>query len=308
MHRVDDLDVKIFRELGSASSLQWNVRETYSGIARRIGVDEETVRRRIKKAEVLGSIICWKMMINPHLVGCEASGIDLEVDDESKKDRILHELRLFRGIVKILNFRGRELQITFYHSKDEFEERVRAIRSICSAPDEPIVWRMAFPQSLAKITVSDWKILLEMLDDARESLETVSKATGISVRTVTRRLTRLVDERGVYLQGVPNFQNFAGLSCVFLVVCPEVSKKKEVDQKILSSVSRIEIVNTNSKNVSTFVTMFENLSQVDEVITYLQSLDGVSTVKMGIMKELIAVQDWLKDEIEKRMALMSNEP
>jgi len=305
MHRVDDLDVRIFRELGSASSLQWNVRETYSGIARRIGIDEETVRRRMKKAEALGSIIGWKMMINPHLIACEASGIDLEVDDETEKDRVLEKLRLFRGIVKILNFRGTGLQITLYHRDGELEEKVRSIRSICSSPSEPIVWRMTFPRSSAKITVTDWKILLEMLGDARKSLETASKATGISVRTITRRLSRLVDERGVYLQGVPNFQNFAGLSYVFLIMCPEPTRKKKVDQDILSNVSRIEIVNTSSEDVSTFVTMFENLSQVDGVTKYLRSLDGVSIVKTGIMKELIAVQDWLEDEIEKRIAQSS---
>jgi len=123
--------------------------------------------------------------------------------------------------------------------------------------------------------------------------------------TITRRLSRLVDERGVYLQGVPNFQNFAGLSCVFLIMCPEPTRKKKVDQDILSNVSRIEIVNTSSEDVSTFVTMFENLSQVDGVTKYLRSLDGVSIVKTGIMKELIAVQDWLEDEIEKRIAQSS---
>jgi DNA-binding Lrp family transcriptional regulator len=48
MHRLDDLDVRIMKELGNPNSFQWNVRESYSNIAKRIDVDEETVRRRLK--------------------------------------------------------------------------------------------------------------------------------------------------------------------------------------------------------------------------------------------------------------------
>lgn len=56
MYRADDLDVRIFKDLGNPDSLQWNVRETYSSIAGRLEVDEETVRRRLKRAEHFGSL------------------------------------------------------------------------------------------------------------------------------------------------------------------------------------------------------------------------------------------------------------
>jgi len=56
LHRFDDLDVRIIKELASPASPQWNVKQTYSNIARRLGVDEETVRRRLKRAEERGVI------------------------------------------------------------------------------------------------------------------------------------------------------------------------------------------------------------------------------------------------------------
>lgn len=83
------------------NSLQWNVRETYSGIAKRIGVDEETVRRRVKRAEKLGSVMGWKMMPNPHLIGCEALCMDLDVNIEENKENVLRKLRQVDGIIKI---------------------------------------------------------------------------------------------------------------------------------------------------------------------------------------------------------------
>ena len=60
MHHADDLDVRIIKELGGSNPSQWNVRQSYSNIAERLGIDEETVRRRLKRAERLGSLPGWK--------------------------------------------------------------------------------------------------------------------------------------------------------------------------------------------------------------------------------------------------------
>src|SRR5579862_2820778 len=183
MHHFDDLDVRIFKELGSPSSRQWNVRETYSNIARRIGVDEETVRRRVKRAEKLGSVTGYRMMVNPHLIECEAAGIDLQVADEKRKEEFVDEIRRIDGVIKILDFRGRGLQVTLYYpSEDVLQRKAELIKSICGPSEDPTLWKMEFPRSNVKLTTTDWKIVQNMLEDARKSLATVSRSTGVSVR------------------------------------------------------------------------------------------------------------------------------
>jgi len=300
---MDDLDIRIFKELGSPSFLQWNVRETYSNIARRIGVDEETVRRRVKRAEKLGSVAGWRMMINPHLIGCEAAGIDLQVIGEERKDEAVAEVGRIDGVVKILDYRGNGLQVTLYYPDDDaLKRKAELIKSICGSPEDPTVWNMEFPHSNVKLTTTDWEIVQTMLEDARKSLTTVSNSTGVSVRTISRRLTSLIEERTVYLQGTPNFRNFSGLACVFLVYCPDRKEKRVVDDLVLSKVPRIEIFNTSSKQHSTFVTMFDNLIEADEFDKWIRTLEGVKNVKMGVMKELIIVQDWLRAEIGRRIS------
>jgi hypothetical protein len=74
---------------------------------------------------------------------------------------------------------------------------------------------------------------------------------------------------------------------------------------MLSKVRRVELANTESAQYSTFVMIFDNLSEADDTIKWIRGLDGVDSVKMGIMKELIVVQDWLRDEISKRIAMDS---
>ena len=79
MSRLDALDHRILKELGSPQVFQWNIRESYSKIAKRVGVDEETVRKRIRRAEKLGVIQGWVLAVNPSLIGCVDVYIDLEV-------------------------------------------------------------------------------------------------------------------------------------------------------------------------------------------------------------------------------------
>jgi DNA-binding Lrp family transcriptional regulator len=300
MHRLDDLDVRIIKELGSPSSTNWNVRETYSNIARRIGVDEETVRRRLKRAEELGSVSGWRMMVNPHLIGCEAASLDLDVEDEMNKGRAIAAVRRVDGVIKILDFRGRGLQVTlYYQNSDAMRRKIELIGSICGS-SRPTVWELVFPRVDVRMTGTDWEIVDAMLEDARKSLEDVSQSKGVSVRTVERRLKGITEGRAVYLQGAPNFRMFAGLSCVFLVFCTDRKKKSVVDKLVLSKLHRTELANTSSQQYSTFVTAYDNLSQADDTANWIGSLDGVNSVKMGIMRELIVVQDWLRDEIRKR--------
>ncbi|MHB1470564.1 MAG: AsnC family transcriptional regulator [Thermoplasmataceae archaeon] len=300
MHHADDLDVRIIKELGNPDSLQWNVRETYSSIAGRLGVDEETVRRRLKGAERLGSLPGWRMMVNPRLIGCGAVNIQLEVKGEKRKADIISELRKIDGIVKILDFRGEKLLLTLYY-QDEASLKTKKDK-ICSISDctEPIAWELDFPEPQIRMKTTDWKIIGSMLDNARRSLKDVSESVGVSVRTVERRLNEMSESRAVYLQGTPNFSKFAGLSCVFIVYCPDQAKKLAVDHAILSKVKRIELANTSSKQYSTFVTLFDNLAESDDFIGWIGGLDGVKSVSMGIMKELIVVQKWLQEEVTKR--------
>ncbi|MCL5067392.1 MAG: AsnC family transcriptional regulator [Thaumarchaeota archaeon] len=300
---MDDLDVRIFKELGNPSSLQWNVRETYSNIARRLGIDEETVRRRLKKAEKLGSLPGWRMMINPHIMDCEAACLDLDVGSEETKDRVISEISQIDGVIKILDFRGKGLQVTLYYpDEDALRKKIELIYSLSTSLSVPTVWEVRFPKTDIRMTETDWMIIWAMLDDARKSLGDVSKKVGVSTRTIERRLTKMSEARVVYLQGTPNFKNFAGLSCVFLVFCPNSERKKLVDEAVLSKARRIELANTSAKQYTTFVTAFDNLSESDEFMKWLRSLDGVESVKMGIVKELIVIQDIFRKAINTNVS------
>lgn len=107
IHQSDALDNQVLRELGSGRFPQWDVRESYASIAKRVGVNEETVRKRVRRLERLGTVQGWRVVIHPKLVGCSEAMIDLEVGFGKSKEGVLAELKLVDGVIVITNFQGR---------------------------------------------------------------------------------------------------------------------------------------------------------------------------------------------------------
>ena len=147
----------------------------------------------------------------------------------------------------------------------------------------------------------DWQIIHTMADDARMDIQEVASETGVTVRTVQRRLAEIMAGRAVYLSGTPNYGAITGQVCHFLVVCPDEGKKRAVDRLVLSEVKRMERSETSSGQYSVFVVDCENPAEASRTLGWLKTLDGVEKVRMGVLKEALHVQDWLKREVERRI-------
>ncbi len=303
MLNLDDLDVRIVREFGSPSSPQWNVRESYANVARKLGVDEETVRLRMKRMKERGYLPAWPVTVNPHLLGREAVNLELEVDDERTKPRAISQLKLVEGITRIVDFSGKGLLVTMYSEKGEsLSRKTRLIESICGSPAVGL-WRSRFPRPELRMRRVDWKIVNALRDDARQDLDDVAKSLGVTSRTVQRRLSAMNEGKAIYLSSGPNVEMAGGLMCCYHIYCPDHLKKGAVDSVIRSGFTRVGHLDTSPENHSVFGRHCENLADADKVLAKLRSVDGVQDAKMNLMKEVIVVQDWLKDEIGRRISV-----
>lgn len=299
MLHLDDLDVKIIRELGSPSSPQWNVRESYANVSRKLGVDEETVRMRVKRAMERGFLPPWRLTINPRLLGCDTVSLELEVVKEEKKTEVVSQLKLVDGVTRILDYRGKGLLVTLSSEEESLPRRIRLIESICGS-SKSVMWKSKFPRPEMRMKMIDWRIVNAMKDDARMDLHSVAKSLGVSTRTVQRRLAAMTEGKAVYLVGEPNVENLGGLLCCFVVFCPDHLRKREVDNEIRSKFSRLGISDMSPEEHTIFGMPCQNLAEADRALDSLKSIEGVEEAGMRIMKQAILVQDWLKSETEKR--------
>lgn len=301
LHRLDELDLKIIRELGSPTSPRWNVRPWYSDIARKLGVDEETVRLRVKRVRERGAFPRWQLMINPRVLGCEAVSLELEVDAEDRKARTITQLRLLDGVTKIHDYRGAGLQVTLYSEEGEpLSRRVRLIESICGSHSSA-QWTSRFPAPTVRMTRTDWRVVNALREDAGRKLPEVATSLGLSTRTVQRRLSKMQEGKAVFLSGAPSVGAMVGLLCCFVVFCPDPYAKRSVDATIRSGFSRVGHIDSSPEAYSILGMPCENLADADTALGRLRAMNGVADATMRIVREVIMVQDWLTSEVERRI-------
>ena len=301
MPGLDDLQIRIMKELSSPRSFRWDIRESYASIAEKIGVDEETVRRRVKRARESGFLKGWKLFLNPHLIGFESTGMQLDIDDEDRKADVVRQVEQIDGVVILIDFHGRALRIILYYEGEaDLEKKIRQINSICRS-DKLTRWQGGFPAIDLKMKRTDWEIVTAFRKDPRRSPSEVADQVRISTRTVKRRLTAMTENNSIFMLPELDYDRSLGVACDFLIVCPDETKRSEVNKLMRAKLERVVFSLTDVKGFSIFALICPNLSESEEVHRWLKGLDGVSEVRVDIMRENILVDRWLDEEIDRQL-------
>ena len=299
MRREDDLDVKLMRELVSPGSFRWDVRESYSTIAKKLGVDEETVRKRLKRAQLAGVLEGFHLIPNPHLFNMDSSAIELEVDDEANKPEVISQIALLEGVVLIVDFHGSRVRVVIYCESDQgLARKVQLISKMCASQGE-VHWTESFPSCRVKMKRTDWLILRSLRREAKKLLVDVADEVHISTRTVRRRFEGMIEGNAFYLMPITSYEKSAVVMCSYTVDCPDRLLKKSADLSIKTLLQRIIFSNTSAKRYSVFSVLCNNFGEADNIRKEIAGVKGVESVKMGVVRKVIYVPDWLDERIAR---------
>lgn len=299
---MDSLDAGIIREFsGPGGSYQWNVRHPYSQIAHKFGVDDETIRRRIRSAERSGLIHGSELIVNPHLIGCEPVRIFVKVrDPEQRKRTLISQLKLLDGVLLILDMQGEGLQLLMFCPEEAMSRRIELISSL-SGDTDPLVLRnwqaLGFRRCELTLTRTDLMILQSLRKNPRKSTRQVATETGISARTVERRIALLTDSYAFFHMFRLDFPKLDGVICSIVISYEDEKMKPGSDRMIDSRLDRTIYSATSAKLTSLFNFVCNNVSEAEATYEWVHSLDGVSRARMGIIREYILVTDWLDEEL-----------
>jgi DNA-binding Lrp family transcriptional regulator len=299
MWRTVELTVNIMKELSITPS-HWNVKRSYSEVAKKIGIDEETVRIRIQSLKQSGFLLGWRLILNANLINREAHILVLELLDVEKKDRTIAQISRMEGVVLVQSFYGNILEVTVF-SKNE-EGLGRQMKKITSITGSKIFtrWKVKLPRCNHKAKQTDWMIISTLLKDADKKIPEIAHELKVSAKTVKRRINMMMGSSAFYLQPVLDLRKVVGaLPCRLLVECSEANKST-IDDMIISKFERIVFSLTDSTTHSIFTIICVNLAEAQSILKEVQKQEGVALAKVEIIEELVYVHDWLAKEVRSR--------
>ncbi len=307
---MDADDVRIFCELAFpyvSSRPPTERRLRPARIARKLGLDEKTVRLRVKKMEDAGFIKYYQATPDLALLGLQWLALyRFEAVNLSTKYAVMKHIQDLHGVLEASDYLGPTLSIslagTSGPSVDELGTEIAARFELTRMHlgSGAISGRRARPDRL------DWKIIEKLRYDARSTNEEVASALSITPRMAEYRIRRLHAARAVQVRAVINPQRQEGLIFYELTVTFERERKTAVVSELRKKHGdKLWFVRETAPGVLLLNLFGFTLGEPEEAVNELLNVPGVRSCSLLILKEILepARPNWIDALIEKATAV-----
>jgi DNA-binding Lrp family transcriptional regulator len=273
---------------------RWNVRKSYAEVARNLGVDEETVRNRLKLLKDSGLLIGWRVLPNPSLFGRSSIIQHLGFDTPAAKELAVSKSKQMDGVVVVASLHGNDLLITLFDDKERTASRRLSMLKPGRGPTERP--GMGLPPTKFQMTPTDWRIVRLMMENAERSVAEVAAEVRVSVRTVKRRLDKMLAASAIFIVPMIDQAKTTGVSYQVMVESEE-GQKPAVGKLVAAKIENLIFSAADSSNNLIFGFTGKNVSEGEELQDWLEKQPGVRSARVSIVDRVIYVSDWLEQAV-----------
>ncbi len=199
--RMDKLDITIIREMSQAQTMlpaKVGLRSSYREMAKKLGVSPGTIRNRVEKMYSTGVLSGSSVYLNPSLLGLKGGAYAMDVSPNLSKNKAVDRLKSLDGILFIHNFRGSLVGIQFvYEDERALKKKIDLFQTVSGAERKGIFSRVVFPPCTTTLTDPEWLLISRLSRQTFGSYSQLARQLKISVRTVRRRLSKLLAARAI---------------------------------------------------------------------------------------------------------------
>jgi DNA-binding Lrp family transcriptional regulator len=309
---LDAKDVRIFCEI-AFKGLDYDSftdrRVSPLAIARKLGLDEKTVRMRVKKMEDDRFIKYYQAM--PSLALFQLKNINtyrFEALNIATKHRVIEYVRELPFIVEAIYYMWQVVSVGI--SGTSSEEIDQAASELASRFE---LYKWILGSRIIKEPISsgdglDWQIIRELRYNALLGIKKLSKSLSITPRMVEYRIRKLLGSDMLLVRAIINTQRQQGLIFYELEISADETKCYSVVKR-LSEVYAKKLWSVRTVAAGVLLANFFafTLAEPEEVYVNTLKLDGVRSCSLFIFKETIEPDrpNWIDDLIEQKIALSS---
>ena len=285
------------RELWGSPDI-WNIKKSYLEIAAKLGVDEETVRNRIKHLRDTGFLLGYRLLPNPVLLGRTFASLRVEFKERESKEKAIPHLAKMEGVINIGSTYDKSLLVTLLAREDQ--DFSKLITGMGIEGEVSWVPGLGLRPTNFRMTNLDWEIVGLLLRDAERKLDEVAKRLRVSTRTVKRRLSTMMKEAAIFTMPMVDLRKTEGISYQ-LRVQAEQGKKSKLEKQIMAKIGGVVFTASDLQNSSVFGFTGANVAQGNDVLEWVKQQPGVTSATMTIAERVVQVFDWIENEVERRV-------
>lgn len=288
---MDDLDVHILRELTQANNVnpaRPGFRASYRSVARALGVAPGTARNRINRMYASGVITGSSVYANPNLLGLEVAAYAVEVAHGRRKKEVVDHLRALDGMFFIQDFRGSLLGLAFVSADASARKAtLQAIHRITGA-EGGVLSRVEYPPCALTLLPSEWKMVSRLMRGSFSTYAALARELGASVRSIKRRVSKLVNGRAILSVPTMDYRSLAGCVPVDLVVAfTSPAARPEAERKVLGLVEDRMIFAGPWSDFGLYSLLLPKVSTANQIAEDVGRIPGVALHRVEIVDEHI---------------------
>ncbi|WP_019177434.1 Lrp/AsnC family transcriptional regulator [Methanomassiliicoccus luminyensis] len=290
---MDQLDRKLLR------ILERDARITYRELSEKLGISIPSVQKRMVSLEGSGRILGYSAHISLLALGGSMVVIQGRSEADFAPD-VVDELGKSDSVMTVMCGNQNDLVIgVFLRDLSELDTIVSYIREVGKVPDPEVL--MVTPGSditctrgggaggepqLSDLTALDLRIIWALHKNARRSISDVAEDIGISSKTVSRRLGRMVESGAIdfHVMALPNLDEDL-MTVLHLRIGPD-APRQSVIRKVRDLPGDFideDLSFSNEPDLIMFVLFTQNLSELKDLLHQVRKIEGVVKISHDVI-------------------------
>jgi len=309
---LDAKDVRIFCEI-AFKGLDYDSftdrRVSPLAIGRKLGLDEKTVRVRVKKMEDDGFIKYYQVM--PSLALFQLKNTNtyrFEALNIATKRRVIEYIQELPFIVEAIDYLGQVVSVSISGTSSE---EIDQVASGLASRFELYKWILGSRIIREPVSVADrldWQIIQELRYDALSGVKELSESLSITPRMIEYRIKKLLGSDMLLVRAIISSQKQQGLIFYELEMSVDETKQYEVIKR-LSEIYAEKLWSVRTLAAGVLLANFFafTLAEPEEAYVNTLKLEGVKSCSLFIFKETVEPKkpNWMDRLIEQKIASSS---
>ena len=286
---MDNLDIKIL------SRLLNNCRESDRQIGKELGISGGSVRARIRKMEDSQIIENFTIKVDPPVLGLGV--LYIVVSGQNIKE-ILKQIRLVGKPFFVVPCVG-GVTVCGIVAKENLQEKIELVNNLMRDVRVLSIFEAENPGFDSNLTKTDLEILEELMKNPRQKIESISKKTNLSTKTITRCIEKLNENEGIQFTLTYDPTKIKGFIPHAILTWIEGDLKKtlkKMEKEFSDSFLQIPFI---AKNQIVLFMYSKDIFSMDDLTHKVRGIKNIKSADLFIPKKITFLNEWIELAIEE---------